>query len=30
VAKLIAGTNAEMDGQIQKQGARDLAAAFSR
>jgi hypothetical protein len=30
VAKLIAATNAEMDGQIQKQGAKDLAAAFSR
>jgi hypothetical protein len=30
VAKLIAATNAEMDVQIQKQGARDLAAAFSR
>jgi hypothetical protein len=30
VAKLIAATNAEMDIQVQKQGARDLAAAFSR
>jgi hypothetical protein len=30
VAKLIAATNAEMDVQVQKQGARDLAAAFSR
>jgi hypothetical protein len=30
VAKLIAGTNAEMDVQIQKQGAKDLAAAFPR
>ena len=30
VAKLIAATNAEMDVQIQKQGARDLAAAFPR
>jgi hypothetical protein len=29
-AKLIAATNAEMDVQVQKQGARDLAAAFSR
>ncbi len=30
VAKLIAATNAEMDVQIQKQGAKDLAAAFPR
>jgi hypothetical protein len=30
VAKLIAGTNSEMDVQIQKQGAKDLAAAFGR
>jgi hypothetical protein len=30
VAKLIAATNVEMDVQIQKQGAKDLAAAFSR
>jgi hypothetical protein len=30
VTKLIAATNAEMDVQIQKQGARDLAAAFSK
>ena len=30
VAKLITATNAEMDVQIQKQGAKDLAAAFSR
>ncbi len=30
VAKLIAATNSEMDSQIQKQGAKDLAAAFSR
>jgi len=30
VAKLIAATNAEMDVQIQKQGAKDLMAAFSR
>jgi hypothetical protein len=30
VSKLIAATNAEMDGQIQKQGAKDLAAAFSK
>jgi hypothetical protein len=30
VAKLLAATNAEMDVQIQKQGAKDLAAAFSK
>ena len=30
VAKLIAATNSEMDSQMQKQGAKDLAAAFSR
>ena len=30
VAKLIAATNAEMDVQIQKQGAKDLATAFSK
>jgi hypothetical protein len=30
VSKLIAATNAEMDGQIQKQGAKDLAAAFPK
>jgi hypothetical protein len=30
VVKLIAATNAEMDVQVQKQGARELAAAFSR